>query len=58
MGFCLYAGAQLLGPALQLASWRYLALAALVAIGIVSYFTAAQLLGALRITDLRRTLRR
>ncbi len=48
----------LLAPALQLASWRYLALAALVAIGIVSYFTAAQLFGALRITDLRRTLRR
>lgn len=58
MGLCLYVGAMLLAPALQLTTWRYLALAALIALGIVSYFTAARVLGALRITDLHHTLRR
>jgi len=58
MGALLYGLAWLLDPALQAASWRYLALAALVTAGIVSYFAAAHLLGALPLGDIRRSLRR
>jgi len=47
-----------LGPFLGMAGWRYLALAALVAGGAAIYFTAAQLLGAMRLSEWRGALRR
>ncbi len=58
MGAVLYAAALAVAPALALPTWRYAALAALVALGIATYFTAAHLLGALKFAEIRRTLRR
>jgi len=58
MGACLYIAALALGPALQLASWRYLALAVLVVTGIISYFAAAHFLGGMPLRDIRGALRR
>ncbi|MCG6902446.1 MAG: murein biosynthesis integral membrane protein MurJ [Rhodobacter sp.] len=58
MGLLLYIAALWLAPAFAIANWRYLALAVLVAIGIVSYFTAAHLLGGLPLGDIRQVLRR
>jgi putative peptidoglycan lipid II flippase len=47
-----------IAPALATAGLRIAALAALVALGIVGYFAAAQALGAFRLSDLRGALRR
>jgi len=58
MGLCLYSAAWALGPALSAPTWRYAALFALITIGIATYFTAAHLLGALKLNEIRRTLRR
>jgi putative peptidoglycan lipid II flippase len=58
MGVCLWVGMVLLGPALGTPGLRYVALAGLVAIGGVSYFGAGTLLGAFRLSDFRRLLRR
>ncbi len=58
MGGLLLAAAMLLSPAFSIPTWRYAALAAVIAIGIASYFTAAHVLGALKLTEIRRTLRR
>jgi putative peptidoglycan lipid II flippase len=58
MGCCLWAGAILLGPALGTPGLRYAALAALVLIGMVSYFGFGTLLGAFRLADFRAALRR
>jgi putative peptidoglycan lipid II flippase len=51
MGAILFAASLLLGPALGTHGWRYLALAALVATGILGYFGIGTLIGAFRITD-------
>ncbi|KNG94931.1 murein biosynthesis integral membrane protein MurJ [Pseudaestuariivita atlantica] len=58
MGAVLWIGQLVLGPALGSAGWRYLALAALVLLGIVVYFSAAHVTGALRLGEVRATLRR
>ena len=58
MAAALLGGAALLGDALYSYGWRYLALAALVIGGIVIYFAAAHLTGALRLSEVRGALRR
>lgn len=58
MGLCLWAGALALGPVLHMAAWRYLALAALVVLGMVSYFGSGALFGAFRLNDFRAAVRR
>ncbi|MBB3712767.1 putative peptidoglycan lipid II flippase [Limimaricola variabilis] len=58
MGALLLAAAALLGPFLATASVRYPALALLVAIGMAGYFGFGQLLGAFRLAEFRRAVRR
>lgn len=58
MGVVLWAAALLLGPALDAARWRWLALGALVASGIVSYFGFGTLIGAFRLAEFKAALRR
>ncbi|MAQ84349.1 MAG: murein biosynthesis integral membrane protein MurJ [Maritimibacter sp.] len=58
MGVVLWVGNLLLGPLLAAGAWRYLALALLVTIGIVSYFALAHWMGGLPLKDIRRSLRR
>lgn len=58
MGFVLWGAALLLGPALDAARWRWLALGALVASGIISYFGFGTLIGAFRLAEFRSALRR
>ncbi|WP_158968644.1 murein biosynthesis integral membrane protein MurJ [Chachezhania sediminis] len=58
MAVVLVAGAWLLGPALVMGGWRYLALAGLVALGIVTYFVAAHVTNALRLSEIRSAMRR
>lgn len=50
--------ADLLMPTLHTPGWRYLALAGLVASGIITYFGTGQLIGAFRLSDFRGALRR
>jgi putative peptidoglycan lipid II flippase len=58
MGFCLWAAMMLLGPALGMAGLRYLALAALVAVGIIGYFGIGAMIGAFRLSDITGNMRR
>ncbi|MDF0595508.1 murein biosynthesis integral membrane protein MurJ [Psychromarinibacter halotolerans] len=58
MGVVLWVGNLLLGPLLAAGAWRYLALALLVTIGIVTYFALAHWIGGLPLNDIRRSLRR
>ncbi len=58
MGLVLFLANLLLAPALQMAGWRYLALAALIATGLISYFTISQMNGAFRLNELRASLKR
>ena len=58
MGVLLWALAWGLGPMLQADGWRYLALAALVALGLVGYGLTGQVLGAFRMSEFRSALRR
>ncbi len=58
MGACLVGGEILLGPALGMHGLRYLALAALVVLGALSYFGIGTLIGAFHIADFRAALRR
>jgi putative peptidoglycan lipid II flippase len=58
MGAVLWALMQLLAPALAAGAWRYAALAALVAGGLAAYAGFGQLLGAFRLAEFRRALRR
>ena len=58
MGVVLWILSMGLAPALGTEGWRYLALAALVAAGMASYFAAARTLGALKISEIRSALRR
>ena len=47
-----------LSPALGMRGWRYLALAALVGVGIASYFLIGQMVGAFRLPEFKRAVRR
>ena len=58
MGVILYLGAWGLAPMLQLHLWRFLALAVLVALGIVSYFGFGAAIGAFRLSDFTQLRRR
>ncbi|MEM6324856.1 MAG: oligosaccharide flippase family protein, partial [Pseudomonadota bacterium] len=58
MGAALVWAGQLLGPLLFASATRYLALAALVFLGIAVYFVLAHILGGLPAGDLKRALRR
>ena len=57
-GGVMWAAMQLLAPLLAMPTWRYGALAVLIAVGIAGYFALAQALGALSLGDLRASLRR
>lgn len=54
MGAVLWAGQIALGPLFGEAIWRYVALAALVAVGIISYFVAGTAIGAFRLSDFKK----
>ncbi len=58
MGIVCWWAALLLGPALALPGWRYLALGLLVLIGIVVYALLGQALGAFRLSEFKSALRR
>jgi putative peptidoglycan lipid II flippase len=58
MGAVLYGASLVLGPALVMPTVRYLALAALVAVGVVAYFAAGTLLRAFSLSDFKAALRR
>ena len=58
MGLGLVMGATALSPLLGTAGWRYLALFVLVLWGLVLYGIAGQLLGAFRLSEFGRALRR
>ena len=58
MGACLMAASGLLAPWFAPGPLRYLALVILVGIGMVSYFGLGHLIGAFRLADFRRALRR
>lgn len=58
MGGVLWLVAVALGPALGTAGWRYPALAALVAVGVISYFGLGMAIGAFRLADFSSALRR
>ncbi|SNT18809.1 murein biosynthesis integral membrane protein MurJ [Tropicimonas sediminicola] len=58
MAACLLATEWALGDALYQSGVRYAALLVLVGVGIVSYFGAAQLVGATQLTEIRRAMRR
>ena len=58
MGLCLWGAMHGLGDLLITPTIRYAALLALILAGILSYFLAAQLVGALRLRELRSVLRR
>lgn len=58
MGVFLWGAAQMLQPALNTAGLRYLALAALVALGIVIYFGIGQMIGAFRLAEFGAVMRR
>ena len=58
MGAVLWVVALVLSPALGTDGWRYLALAVLIAAGVVAYFVVGQLIGAFHISDFRKAARR
>ena len=54
MGAVLWAGQIALGPLFGQAIWRYVALAALITAGIISYFVAGTAIGAFRLSDFKK----
>jgi putative peptidoglycan lipid II flippase len=58
MGVILFVAATVMQPFFGIATLRYLALLGLVVIGIISYFGIGQLIGAFKVSEFRRTLRR
>ncbi|WP_417625425.1 murein biosynthesis integral membrane protein MurJ [Pararhodobacter aggregans] len=58
MGAVLWVAAGAMAPLLASPGWRYLALAGLVAIGVVSYFGGGAALGAFRLSDFKGLRRR
>ncbi|PCH70264.1 MAG: murein biosynthesis integral membrane protein MurJ [Rhodobacteraceae bacterium] len=58
MGVALWLSERMLASALITAGWRYLALGALVVIGIVVFFGVGQVIGAVRLSEFRQAARR
>jgi len=58
MGAILLLAQLLLNPMFGASGWRYLALAILVFIGAGSYFAAGQMLGAFKLSEFKRAMRR
>jgi putative peptidoglycan lipid II flippase len=58
MGAALYAAAWALAPWLDTQHWRFGALAALITLGIVTYFGAGTLMGAFRLSEFRALRRK
>ncbi len=58
MGLILMIAAAAMKPFFAIATLRYLALLVLVAIGIVSYFGIGQVLGAFKLSEFKRNLKR
>lgn len=58
MGIVLFVAALVSIDLLLAPTWRYLALAWVLALGVVSYFTATHLTGALRLTEVKSAMRR
>jgi len=58
MGVCLWVAAYLIGSAFYVPSLRYGALAGLIGIGIVAYFGLGGMIGAYKLGELKRALRR
>ncbi len=58
MGVALWLGNAALQPMLGLPWWRGLALVLLIAIGAISYFGIGQLIGAFRLSEFKRAVRR
>ena len=58
MGGCLWAGDVALSPALGMAGIRYAALVALIAFGGIAYFVSGQLLGAFKMSEFKKAVRR
>jgi putative peptidoglycan lipid II flippase len=57
MGAALWAGAWAMAPALIDPVWRYVAMAGLIGLGIVSYFGSGAVVGAFRLSDFRKLRR-
>ena len=58
MGIILIGAATLMGPLFAMSGIRYAALAALIALGIGSYFGIAQVIGAFRLSEIKGALKR
>lgn len=58
MGVVLFAVQQFAGWVFDVPRWRYLALFGMILLGAVTYFGAGQMLGALRLGEIRRAVRR
>jgi len=58
MGTVLWGTAQIMTPYLAIDGLRYLALLALVVVGIISYFGIGTLIGAFRLADFKANMRR
>jgi putative peptidoglycan lipid II flippase len=58
MGCALWLSSWLMTPLFMTHGWRYLALAALIVIGAVSYFGCGQLIGAFKLSEFRNAVRR
>jgi len=58
MGLILWGAGAAMNPLFDMPTLRYLALAVLVAIGIVSYFGIGQVIGAFKLGEFKRALRR
>ncbi|MFZ0098679.1 MAG: lipid II flippase MurJ, partial [Gemmobacter sp.] len=58
MGVVLWGLTVLLGPALDVARWRWMALGVLVGGGMLSYFGAGTLFGAFRLAEFKALMRR
>lgn len=58
MGVILWVLTLVIGPFLMVPTWRYLALAVLIAIGITAYFALGHALGAFRLGEFKRAMRR
>ena len=58
MGLCLWLATLALGPVFGMAGLKYLALAALVAVGMGSYFVIGSAIGAFALSDIRGAVRR
>ena len=58
MGAVIWAAALVLNPFFGLDGWRWLALLALIGLGALSYFGVGQMIGAFRLSELRRAVRR